>query len=351
MADTNELLKSKHGFGALENVDAAIANGKLDAYDILFVKDKNGKPYVGWVDKCGNKVIVEETEEVLVVEGESLPESGEYGKIYLFGEDGYFWNGEKFICLSKSVDLTSLENELAKKANAEEVDEKINQAISSANAYTDQKVEDAFGSVERLYEKVKYEVSHKPIGTLVDHRDKEIRIMCPSNTEWVLQQSGEGADANKYYIGFKAYAPKDVVSFKEDLAETINDDTMYYFEGNDFAGVDADGRQYSIVWLPVAEYDESSESWTYYGKKSSTEKYIGWYYSVEWYDANGVVIATDCIRINLSNEECHSSINPSYIMNVMATIDEKVENVLAEGKTYTDEQISTIIEAYTVVEF
>jgi len=51
--------------------------------------------------------------------------------------------------------------------------------------------------------------------------------MCPADTQWALQQSGANADPNSYYIGFKAYAPNDdVVSFKEDLAETINDDTM-----------------------------------------------------------------------------------------------------------------------------
>ena len=60
-----------------------------------------------------------------------------------------------------------------------------------------------------------------------------------------------------------------------------------------------------VLWLPVAKYDEASDTWTYYGTSSSAEKYIGWYYSVEWYDSNGEVISSDCIRINLSNEACH----------------------------------------------
>lgn len=179
-----------------------------------------------------------------------------------------------------------------------------------------------------LYKTVKYEVSSKPDTTLVDYRDKEIRVMCPADTQWALQNVGATGDASKYYIGFKAYAPSnDVVSFKEDLAEIIADETMYSFEGNEFAGVDAYGRKYSIVWLPVAKYDESTSTWTYYGKNSSKEKYIGWYYSVEWYDANGKIVASDTIRINLANEDCFNNIKPFYLANV----ENKIEKVSLGG--------------------
>ena len=131
--------KAKHAFGALERIDEAISNGKIDAYDILFVKDANGKPYVGWVDKDGKKVIVEETEKVVTIEGESLPESGEKGKIYIFGDEGYFWNGTEFVNLSKSTDLTSLESqvteledEVATKVDAATVQAMIEEHSESA---------------------------------------------------------------------------------------------------------------------------------------------------------------------------------------------------------------------------
>ena len=113
--------KAKHAFGMLERIDSAISAGTIDAYDILFVKDKNGKPYVGWIDSDGNKVIVEEEDEIIVVNEESLPEYGESGKVYIFGEDGYFWNGEKFINLCKPTDVSALELEIATKVTAEEV--------------------------------------------------------------------------------------------------------------------------------------------------------------------------------------------------------------------------------------
>jgi len=62
--------KAKHAFGALENVDAALSAGKIDAYDILFMKDANGKPYVGWIDKDGQKVVVDDSAELAALEAE-----------------------------------------------------------------------------------------------------------------------------------------------------------------------------------------------------------------------------------------------------------------------------------------
>ena len=214
-------------------------------------------------------------------------------------------------------DLSELEAKMATKVGSDEVDAKIANALDN----------------------LEYEVSHKPEGTLVDYRDKEVRVMCPVDTKWALQNSGEGADPNAYYIGVKAYAPSDdVVSFKEDLAEIISDNEMYYFEGNEFAGIDADGRKYSIVWLPVAKYE--NDAWTYYGASSSRERFIGWYYSVEWYNAEGKIVASDCIRINLSNENCYSSIKPYYVADMMKEVETKIEEKIAESES-----------SYEIIEF
>lgn len=327
-------MKAKHAFGSLNDVQNALNSGTIDAYDILFL-DGDTEPKVGWIDKSGNFRLVD-TEKVVIVEGETLPESGELGKIYIFDNSGYFWNGTEFINLSKPTDVTALEAEIAKKASIEEVNAKIDKVLSDANTYTDEKVKSTLSG----YLTKRYEVTHKPEGTLVDYRDKEIRVMCPIGTEWVKQSVGSTGNANMYYMGFKAYAPEDAVSFKEDDKEIIEDQTMYYFENNDFAGIDNLGRKYSIVWLALASYDESSDTWTYFGEKSSVEKYIGWYYSVEWYNANGVVIASDCIRINLTNEGCHYSIEPFYMGGISKEIEEKIEEKITEIKT-----------GYEIVEF
>ena len=198
-------------------------------------------------------------------------------------------------------DITTLQELVGNTSVASQIDSKI------ANSET---------KITALFNSVKYEVSNKPSEAIVDYREKEIRILCPTNTQFSTQAVGAGGDSSKYYIGFKAYAPAGAVSFKEDLNTVINDEEMYYFEGNDFAGTDIYGRKYSIVWLPVAKRNDD-DTWTYYGTNSIASKYIGWYYSVKWYDANGKVIGSDTIRINLSNEACHNAVEPFYMGNVI----------------------------------
>lgn len=274
--------RARHAFGALENIDQALSVGKIDSYDILFVKDANGKPYVGWIDKDGNKVICDD-----------------------------------------SAEFAELLEKIATKVDANEVDAKITEALNGLEFETTVTMD--------------YVISHKPEGTIVDYRDKEIRILIPTGVKLELQNSGEGADANSYYIGMKAYAHEGAVSFKEDLAKTISDEEMYYFENNDFAGEDENGK-YSIVWLPVAKYE--NDVWTYYGATSSEDHYIGWYYSVEWYDANGMMIGSDCIRVNLSNENCHSVVEPYYVNEVKTEVEAMVDKKIAETSS-----------VYEIVEF
>jgi hypothetical protein len=305
--------RAKHAFGALERVDESIANGTLDSFDVLFVKDANGKPYVGWVDKEGNKVIVDNETDLSGVEAELATKAN-------------------------IAEVEALESELATKANVEDVNAKIDAAtadtVASANAYTDGKVEAAIN--EHMVKK--YEITSVPDGTLVDYRDKEIRVMCPVDTKWVKQNVGSSGNANMYYMGFKAYAPQGAVSFKEGDRGVIIDE-MFDFNG-DFAGTDEYGRNYSICWLALASYDAGSDTWTYFGKNSSESKYIGWDYIVEWYNADGIVIASDCVRINLSNENCHSSTKPYYVGVMMKDIE-----------TMVDERVSEINSVYEVIEF
>lgn len=207
-----------------------------------------------------------------------------------------------------AADIATLQNLVGDKSVAEQIAAAGHMTKAEAKDTLLSKVEAA-----ATLKHIKYEISHKPVGTLVDYRDKEIRVMVPADTKFEHQNSGANADKNQYYMGFKAYAPEGAVSFKEDLGEIIADNTMYYFEGNDFAGIDAYGRKYSICWLSVAKYDETTQTWSTYGAQSSKDKYLGYYYSVEWYDANGVKIDSDTIRINLSNEDCHNAIEPYYM--------------------------------------
>lgn len=332
--------KAKHAFGSSANIQSALAAGKIDEFDILFLDGDTDEPKVGWVDKNGKVVIVRTEDEVVVVD--ALPETGIVGSIYVFGEDAYIWNGEKFVNLCKPTDVSELkdqlvaleekdaviEAEIAEKANAEDVAASVEQAKADAvvesNAYADKKVE---GAIDVCIPE-KFEITNVPVGTLVDYRDEEIRVMCPAGTQWVKQSVGATGNANMYYMGFKAYAPEGAVSFKEGDRGVIVDE-MFTFD-NDFAGTDEYGRNYSICWLALASYDAASDTWSYFGKSSSVKKYIGWDYVVEWYNADGIVIAYDHVRINLSNESCHYSTQPYYISNMMQTIEETIDAKIEE---------------------
>jgi len=303
----SELLKSRHAFGSLANVDSALDQGLIDAYDILFLKE--GK--IGWIDADGNKVILEDKAQVVTVD--VLPEVGEDNVVYIYNSKFYFWDGEKF---AAPEDIQGV--------SEEDVNEKVATAVSEANDYTDEKIE----IVDEIAEKVKYEIANAPVGTLVNYREDEIRVMCPQNAEWHLQNVGVGGDANTYYVTFKTYAPNDdCVGYREHLGGQSDAETLTDLK------TDAYGRKYQPTWLGVAKHDATTDTWNYYGAKSTVEKYIGWDYQIDWYNADGVMIASDNVRINLSNEDCHATKEP-YFVNV--------------AKAYTDAQIAN---AVAIVEF
>ena len=233
-----------------------------------------------------------------------------------------------------NVTIASVEEAIAMKH------EHSNLEILESFTKTQEQIEKA---IDKKYQKVAYEVVGKPAKSIVDYREKEIRLLCAADTEWTFQNSGANANKNYYYFGLKAYAPDDAVSFKEDSKEHIEDDTMFYFEDNDFAGIDEFGRKYSIIWLPAAAYDSVGDVWNYYGSKSSKDKYVGWYYTVEWYNAEGVVISSDTIRINLTNEDCHRVVEPFYIgqvkKDISASIAQQMEEAILETKGYVEDRL------------
>ena len=127
-----ENLRSKHAFGSLANVDAAIASGAIDAYDILFLKE--GK--IGWIDKDGNKIIAEGKQQVVVVD--ALPEVGEEAILYVVNSVGYTWNGTEFKPIAEAaggLDEAAIDEKIAT-AKAEAKAE----ALEEAKAYADEQI-------------------------------------------------------------------------------------------------------------------------------------------------------------------------------------------------------------------
>lgn len=300
MADEN--LKSRHAFGKLSNLESAIESKAVDQYDVLFMTDDNDRPCIGWIDKDGNPVIVtDEKADLTEIEADVTALETNVAAL-----------GTNVTELGTDVD--ALETEVTKKADAETVNAKFVDIDTNVA-----ELESDITACENVHEKIKYEIDDAPVGTLVDYRDKEIRIMCPSDTVWTKQAVGENGDANTYYVTFKTYAPCDeATGYIEHLNGESDSEILHDFSTDEY------GRRYQPTWLGVAKYDESTDSWSYYGASSSLEKYIGWTYQIDWYNDDGVMIVSDCIRINLSNEGCHSSLIPSYIT---ALVDEKVSEV------------------------
>ena len=164
-------------------------------------------------------------------------------------------------------------------------------------------------------QRVKFEIADTPVGTIVDYREKEIRVMCPAGVQFKKQSVGAGGDPNSNYMTFKTYAPSDdAVGYIERINGSPDEEILTNFS------VDKYGRRYQPTWLAIAKYDDATDTWAYYGAKSTTDKYIGWDYQIDWYDANGKMIGSDCVRINLSNEDCHYNIEPYYMGKVVKNV-------------------------------
>lgn len=333
MAD--EILRSRHAFGNLEGVADALSNGLIDAFDVVFI-DGDTIPKIGWIDRNMNFRLVD-TECVVNVEGDTLPTIGITGKIYIFNNQAYVWNGEKLVNLCTPTDVTELE---AKLGTLESRVIDLEAEVRALKAYADEKATNVLDKSKHLFEKVKYEITDTPVGTIVDYREEEIRVMCPANAEFVKQAVGVGGDANSYYMTFKTYAPNDdVVGYIEHLGNQVDSEILTDLKTDEY------GRKYQPSWLALAKYDDETGAWNYYGASSSKEKYIGWDYRIDWYNADGLMVSSDSIRINLSNEDCHFEIKPYYVPSM-------INDAVATANAYTDKQIEEKISiAFEIVEF
>lgn len=302
-------MKAKHAFGNLADVEKALQAGKIDCYDILFL-DGDTEPKIGWIDANGIFRLVENEADFSELEAVIATKAN-------------------------ASDVEALETELATKAGIDEVDAKFGKAVtdsvSEAKAYTDGKVEAAIA--EHLTQK--YEIADAPAGTLVKMNENEIRIMCPHDAEYHLQGVGTGGDPNTYYVTFKTYVYDDnAVGYKEHLGGSVDAEILTDLKTDEY------GRRYQPTWLGIAKYDEATDVWSYYGANSNENKMIGWDYQLDLFDANGVMIGSDSVRINLSNENCHYEIKPYYVGSMMAEVDKKITDAVAEVES-----------SYEVIEF
>lgn len=284
-------MKAKHAHGSRKSLESAIANKVVDNFDVLFLSGEDENPAMGWLDKNGNPIILSPADEVAKLETQVEAE---------------------LATKADASDVEALEKEVATKVTAEEVETAVKAEVEAA--------------VEKTAEKTKYEITDVPVGTLVDYRDSEIRICCPENSVFTKQNVGAGGDSNSYYMTFKTFAPSDdAVGYIEHLNGQADEQILTSFN------VDANGRRYQPTWLALAKYDEAAGVWNYYGKSSMNGKMIGYDYRIDWYNADGVMIASDSVRINLSNENCHFEIEPYYVgkmkTDVETLVNEKIKEI------------------------
>lgn len=329
-------MKAKHAFGSEKDISKALADGKIDAFDILFLDEKK----VGWVTKNGDVVIAEP--DLSEVEAEIAKKASAEDVEALEKEVATKATAEDIQAVENAIatkadaeKVESLEEQVAAKADAAEVETKLAEKADAEKVEaletelaTKVTAEEVEAAVEKTAEKTKYEITDVPVGTLVDYRDSEIRICCPENAVFTKQNVGAGGDPNSYYCTFKTFAPSDdAVGYIEHLNGQADEEILTSFN------VDKNGRRYQPTWLALAVYDESAGTWNYYGNSSSKNRYIGYDYRIDWFNADGVMIASDSVRINLSNENCHYEITPYYVGKVMTEVETLVEEKIKEVET------------------
>ena len=142
--------------------------------------------------------------------------------------------------------------------------------------------------------------------TRVSYRDEEIRVMYSTLTPWAPQDEAE--DPNTVTMALRAYAPADATGYRIALKDEITEG-----EVTAFGGPDSLGRNYVETRLPVATYDAGDSAWTYLGSSSTAGKYVGWYVTVEWYNAGNKIIGSETVRVNLATESTFNSNIPGYM--------------------------------------
>lgn len=346
-------------FAGIESKVLAAIGSKVNYPAYVFVRDEEASATgrLAFVDQNNVLRYIRGENKQQVVNTTALPDvaEGDVEVIYIVDGVMYVFNGTEY----KSINSISIEE-------FEALEERLENLETSSTDFSDKvsSLEEEISAIDEqlasLEEKInaieipeeckcgaEYEITDVPVGTLVDYRDSEIRIMCPVNTEFTKQTVGAGGDDSCYYATFKTYVPSDdIVGYIEHLGNQVDEEILNTFSTG------ADGRRYQPTWLPLAKYNEETDSWSYYGANSSKEHYIGWDYRIDWYNADNVLVKSDCVRINLSNEECHFVIEPYYMSAVKADVEalkESNADVVEKLATITD-QVIEIEERVEIVE-
>ena len=177
--------------------------------------------------------------------------------------------------------------------------------------------------IENKKEKV-FEVTKAPKGTVVNYDCNEIRILCPADTNWEtysierLMDFSDSADFR--YVEFCVYAPDAATSYKEIVShdypeKEYESESKVPFNNTDdieYAGVNTAGMKFSVYYFPVA-MKNTNGGWDYLGARSTINDYNGWYYTIDWYDKEELLLKSNTVRVNLASDVSNFRyIDPSY---------------------------------------
>ena len=168
--------------------------------------------------------------------------------------------------------------------------------------------------------KERYEVIRVP-GLEVMHRDDEIRL----NTEHIElshQNVGVGGEADAYYVGIKIYAPACAESVRQNITSAPGIQRDKEILPFTTADIDSYGRKYSTIWVKCAIYQNGA--WLNYGMSSTSDKCLGYYYTVEWYDINSNIVENASIHIVFTNDACHYSNISDAVSRRLKTADDAI---------------------------
>lgn len=184
--------------------------------------------------------------------------------------------------------------------------------------------------VAHKYEVIPFE------GAIINYSDNEVRV----NTQHVdvnklpQQNAGDGSSNNYYYMTFRAYAPADATSVVEGQSDKMDTE-------HSTLAVDAYGRKYTTIWAAIA--NKVNGAWSKFGDKSTSDKYLGFYYNFHWYNGDQL-IGMDKVRVILTNDACHNDLVPDAVAR---RIDEKVAEIVIPdvSEFVTESAVDTLLDA------
>lgn len=118
--------RARHAYGSRKNLDAAIASGVVDAYDLLFLNGEGETPAIGWVDKNGNPIVIAPTDDLTQLE--SKFEAQVASKADVSDVEAL---GSQISAKADASDVAELEAEVANKVDAATVQTMIKEHSSS----------------------------------------------------------------------------------------------------------------------------------------------------------------------------------------------------------------------------